>query len=131
MKLKIVVLGALLPIVLAPPARSATTCGPNGAPCVFHKTPYELILRSADFSQPFGSDPFTVDAVVATNNATQEDATSELIATMPAPAVVPGTETIIFAVTGGVKGQNYRVGIRAIDSTTGEKLEATMTVIID
>jgi hypothetical protein len=113
------------------PAPSETICGGSTSGCVVYKTPYELKLLSMDFTQPFGSDPFTIDAiVVAKNSDTNQDSTSSLIATVPVPAIVPDTEKVVFAVTGGNKGETHIVGVRAIDTSTGQKLEGQFTVVV-
>ncbi len=128
MKAKLLIASLLL-LMAGIPARSVTVCGGTGA-CIIPKTPYEQFVLNVDFTAVIGSDPFTLSAVVATNRDTNQDSTSQVIASSPTPGIVPMTDKVAFAVTGGSKGQTHVVGVRVTDTATGEKFEGQITVVV-
>lgn len=94
------------------------------------KTPYELFVCSADFTPDVGTDNVSLISVTAKNQATGADATSLIVAASPAPGFVGSTKVVAFAAQGGISGQSYVVSIKVLDSTTGEKFEGQIILIV-
>lgn len=95
------------------------------------KTPYEQFICSVDFVQVIGSDPFTLDALVAVNRDTGQDSTALIIAPSPIPGIVPATKRVAFAIHGGASRERHVIGVRVVDSVTGERFEGQIVVIVN
>ena len=91
------------------------------------KTPFEAFTCSMDFTPVIGTDGITLISVTATNGL---DATSVIIASSPAPAIIPSTDKISFRIQGGRAGETYIVSVKVADSMTGDKFEGNVNVAV-
>jgi hypothetical protein len=94
------------------------------------KTPYERVNVLVGFGNVVGTDTITIDAIKVINRQTRADVSSTIVASSPAPGVLPGSPQVGFTITAGSDGQQYVIAVRVNDTTTGEKFEGDLILTV-
>ena len=95
-----------------------------------YKTPTEQLTCYMDFSQVVGADGTTFQSIQIVNSATQQDSTASILASSPIPAVLPGTNKVVYRVQGGNVGDSYNVSVFVADSTTGDVYQGVRLLFV-
>lgn len=111
-------------------AGAAIPANGQSVPLTITKTQYEEFNYSFNFDAEIGTNGMTLDSVVATDIKNRTVATAQVVAASPAPAIVSGTSKVVVRLQRGTPGLTYRIGVRVIDATTGERWEGEILLKI-
>lgn len=103
---------------------------PSANVLTVQKTTYEVFNLGVDFTAVIGAHGTTLVSVTALSTSTQQDVTSQIIASSPVPGVVGSTDVVSFRVRNGAARQTYAISVKVADTVTGEQYEGVVNLVI-